>query len=75
MDILKKIEDIEKLHKVENFIFEKRRPITEQDDLILNILERVMQDYTYGWYVCEESTIEQLISINKFKLYILNLIK
>ena len=71
---LKKIKDIEKLCKVENFILNNDSAITKQDKEILRIAENVMQDYTYGWYIYEENIIEQLRSINKFKVYILDLI-
>jgi len=72
---LKKIKDIEKLCKVENFILSNSSAITKQDKEILSIAESVMQDYTYGWYIYDEDIIEQLKSINKFKIYILDLIK
>ena len=72
---LKKIKDIEKLCKVENFILSNDSAITKQDKEILKIAESVMQDYTYGWYIYDEDIIEQLKSINKFKIYILDLIK
>jgi len=71
---LKKIKDIEKLCKVENFILSNDSAITKQDKEILSIAESVMQDYTYGWYIYDEDIIEQLKSINKFKIYILDLI-
>jgi len=70
---LKKIKDIEKLCKVENFILNNDSAITRQDKEILRIAENVMQDYTYGWYIYEENIIEQLKSINQFKIYILEL--
>jgi len=73
-EILKKFKDIEKLCKVENFILNNGRAITEQDKEILRIAESVMQDYNYGWYIYEENIIEQLKSINKFKVYILDLV-
>ena len=72
---LKKIKDIEKLCKVENFILTNGIAITEQDKEILRIAESVMQDYTYGWYIYEENIIEQIKSINKFKIYILAILK
>jgi len=34
-----------------------------------------MEDYTYGWYIYEENIIEQIKSINKFKIYILDKIE
>ena len=71
---LKKIKDIEKLCKVENFILTNGSAITKQNKEILSIAESVMQDYTYGWYIYDEDIIEQLKSINKFKIYILDLI-
>ena len=71
---LKKIKDIEKLCKVENYILTNGCAIAEQDEEILRIAESVMQDYTYGWYIYEENIIEQLRSINKFKVYILDLV-
>jgi len=70
----KQIKDIEKLCKVENFILTNGSAITKQDKEILSIAENVMQDYTYGWYIYDENVIEQLHSINKFKIYILELI-
>ena len=70
----KQIKDVEKLCKVENFILNNGSAITEQDKEILKIAENVMQNYTYGWYIYEENIIEQLHSINKFKIYILDLI-
>jgi hypothetical protein len=74
MENLKKIKDVEKLCKVEAFILNNGRTITEKDKDILYLAEEVMQDYTYGWYIYEESLPEQLKSINKFKIYILDLI-
>jgi len=73
-ETLKKIKDIEKLCEVENFILANGRDITKQDKEILRIAESVMQDYTYGWYIYDENIIEQLKSINKFKVWILDLI-
>jgi hypothetical protein len=75
MENLKKIKDVEKLCKVEQFILSNGRAIMENDYEILHLAEDIMQDYTYGWYIYEESLPEQLISINKFKIYILGLIK
>jgi hypothetical protein len=72
--VIKRIKDIEKLCKVEGFILENGRAITEEDRDILKLLEGVMTDYTYGWYIYEEPLFEQLRSINKFKDYILNLL-
>lgn len=74
METLKKIKDIEKLCKVEQFILSNGRSITEKDKDILYLAEDVMQDYTYGWYIYQEPLKEQLKSINKFKNYILDLI-
>ena len=74
-ETLKKIKDIEKLCEVENFILANGRDITKQDKEILRIAESVMQDYTYGWYIYEENIIEQIKSINKFKIYILDKIE
>jgi len=71
---LKKIKDIEKLCKVENFILSNNSAITKQDKEILKIAESIMQYYNYGWYIYEENIIGQLKSINKFKNYILDLI-
>ena len=73
MELLKKIKDIEKLCKVEQFILANGRGITEQDKDILNLAEEVMMDYTYGWYIYDESITEQIRSLNKFKIYILDL--
>ena len=75
MENLKRIKDIEKLCKVENFILEIGRPINNDNKSALYTLEKLMQDYTYGWYILQEDLVEQLISINQFKVYILNLIK
>jgi len=71
---IKRIKDIEKLCKVENFILSNNSAITKQDKEILKIAESIMQYYNYGWYIYEENIIEQLKSINKFKIYILELI-
>lgn len=35
-------------------------------------LDTLMEKYTYGWYIAQESLIEQLESIHKFKMYIIN---
>jgi len=71
---LKRLSDIEKLCKVENFILSNNSAITKQDKEILKIAESIMQYYNYGWYIYEENIIGQLKSINKFKIYILDLI-
>ena len=70
MENLKRIKDIEKLCKVENFILEIGRPINNDNKSALYTLEKLMQDYTYGWYILQEDLVEQLISINQFKIYI-----
>ena len=75
MGIIKQIKDIEKLCKVENFILSNGRAIVEEDEEIIKAIEVIMDDYTYGWYIYEEDLFEQLKSINKFKLFILNLLK
>ena len=71
---IKRIKDIEKLCKVENFILSNNSAITKQDKEILKIVESIMQYYNYGWYIYDENIIEQLKSINKFKVWILDLI-
>jgi len=70
---IKRLKDIKKLHKVESFILTNGKPIEETDIEILDLLEGVMQDYTYGWYIPDESCFEQLKNINEFKIYILRL--
>jgi hypothetical protein len=72
-NIIKKLKDVEKLHKVESFLLTNGRPIEETDIEILNLLEGVMQDYKYGWYITDEKYFEQLENINQFKIYILKL--
>jgi len=52
---LKKIKDIKKLCKVENYILSNDSAITKQDKEILKIAESVMQDYTCGWYIYDRS--------------------
>lgn len=71
--IIKRLKDIEKLHKVESFILTNGRSIEETDTEMLNLLESMMQDYKYGWYISDEKLFEQLESINQFKIYILKL--
>jgi hypothetical protein len=34
-------------------------------------VSKIMEEYTYGWYICDQDVFEQLKSINKFKAYIL----
>lgn len=72
--VIKYIKDVEKLCKVENFILTNGRAITENDKEILYLAEDVMQDYTYGWYIWQENMFDQIKSINKFKVYILDLL-
>jgi hypothetical protein len=71
--IIKRLKDIEKLHKVESFILTNGRAIELEDKDMLDLLEGVMQDYNYGWYITDEDVFYQLKSINEFKIYILKL--
>lgn len=73
MEVIKRLKDVEKLCKVENFIISNGRPLTEQDKDMLYLIEDVMEDYTYGWYIYKEGFFNQLKSINEFKVYILGL--
>lgn len=73
--IIKHIKNIEKLCKVEKFILENGRPIDENDKEILSLIETVMDDYQYGWYITDDKLIWQLINISKFKIYILELME
>lgn len=63
--------NVEKLCSVEKFIVDNRRAINEDDTEILEILESVMEFYTYGWYICQQDFIEQLKELAKFKMFIL----
>lgn len=72
---IKKILDVKKLCDIENYIINNGRGITEQDKEILKRLEDIMDNYTYGWYIYQENLIDQLKNINKFKIFILNLIQ
>jgi hypothetical protein len=38
----------------------------------LNGLSKLQDKYSYGWYIAEQTIEEQIISINKFKRYILS---
>lgn len=44
MKTIKRLKDVEKLHKVESFVLTEGRQIEETDE-ILNLLEGVMEDY------------------------------
>lgn len=44
----------------------------KEDEHRIKGLESVMDKYTYGWYIATETLEEQLQSITKFELYILN---
>jgi len=69
------IQNVEKLCQVENYILENEKALNKEDTYMIHLLENIMDHYTYGWYVLEENIFEQLKSINKFKVYILNNIK
>jgi hypothetical protein len=71
--IIKRLKDIEKLHKVESFLLTEGRPIDNDDIEMLDLLGSVMDDYTYGWYITNDDYFEQLKNINEFKIYILKL--
>lgn len=44
--------------------------ISEKDRERTNILSELMDKYTYGWYIAEQSKDEQLDDIKKFMSYI-----
>jgi hypothetical protein len=70
---IKRLKDIEKLHKVESFLLTEGRPINNDDIEMLDLLGSIMDDYTYGWYITNDDYFEQLKNINEFKIYILKL--
>lgn len=43
----------------------------EKDKARVKGLESLMEKYHYGWYIAHESLKEQIVSIIKFKLYVL----
>jgi len=69
------IENIKKLCQVENYILENEKALNKEDTYMFNLIETIMDYYTYGWYILEETMFEQLKSINQFKIYILGKIK
>jgi len=71
LNTLNHIGNVEKLCKVENYILENEKAINKEDAYMIDLLENIMDHYTYGWYILEETIFEQLKSINKFKVYIL----
>jgi len=65
------VKNIENLCKVEDYILENEKALNKEDTYMIRLLEHVMEYYTYGWYIIEESMFEQLKSINRFKVYVL----
>ena len=72
--VAKQIDNVKKLCTIENYILNNEAAISKDDTEILVLLNNIMDEYTYGWYICEEGFEEQLKSISKFKLFILNFI-
>jgi len=69
------IKNVEELCVIDNYILENEKALNKEDTYLLHSLETIMDQYTYGWYITRETIIEQLKSINRFKVYILRLIK
>jgi hypothetical protein len=68
-------QNVDKLCTVENYILENERALNKDDTYMLHLLETIMDQYTYGWYITRESIFEQLKSINQFKIHILGKMK
>ena len=65
-------ENILLVGKIDEDLCYKKFP-TEGDSKRLNVFRfyDLQSKYSYGWYIAEQSLEEQLASIEKFKLYIL----
>ena len=69
------IKNTKKLCEVENYILENEKSLNKEDTCMIHLIETIMDNYTYGWYILEENLFDQLKSINKFKVYILDQFK
>jgi phage protein U len=47
--------------------------VCKEDQPRVTELEKLMDKYNYGWYIASESWKEQVVSIGKFKEFILTL--
>ena len=62
-----------KIRQTETMCCGFREPFECEEDISrVKGLHSVMDKYTYGWYIAEETLEEQLQSITKFEQYILN---
>lgn len=67
MEIKTLTNNIEKLCSVEKFIVDNGRAINKDDTEILEIIESVIGNSTYGSYICKLDFVEQLKSLAKFR--------